>query len=383
MAETGVLLDGNGIPVVPALVWSDTRGETEANRIIAELGSDTFATRTGLPPTRLCSLSKYLWLRAHFPEAAGGVRWLSVAEWVVYGLGGEMVAELSLASRTGFLDLAARTWWDEALTLSDAPSGLLPTPVVAGTPAGRVRGSSLAEAEGALLTVAGHDHPCVAVGVGAFRPGDLLDSCGTAEAVIRAVRPEVGVEQIRQLVAEGLTLGWHAVPGWLAIQGAFESGSVLARYLELLSADESSIPDLDRGALEVSAAPDGLVVLGATAELSAISPSGRRAPPAIVWRAALEAIERRAATLIAGVGKIAGPAERLVVTGGWARHAGVKAVKAQMLGSFDQPAVVEAGARGAAMLAACAAGVYASVDELPRPTYEQHALQRAQSAELG
>ena len=63
------------------------------------------------------------------------MRWLSVGEWVVHRLGGEQVAELSLASRTGWLDLHARGWWDEALAWSGAPPGLLPEPAPAATTA--------------------------------------------------------------------------------------------------------------------------------------------------------------------------------------------------------------------------------------------------------
>ncbi len=61
----------------------------------------------------LRTVAKYRWLRDHVPEAARGVRWLSVGEWVVHRLGGEQAAELSLASRTGWLDLHSRGWWDE------------------------------------------------------------------------------------------------------------------------------------------------------------------------------------------------------------------------------------------------------------------------------
>ena len=119
------------------------------------------------------------------------MRWLGVAEWVVHGLGGEQVAELSLASRTGLLDLERRAWWDEARTWAGAPPGLLADLVQAGSPAGRVAGGRLGRLAGATLTVAGHDHLGASVGAGATRPGDLFDSCGTAEALVRAVQPPV------------------------------------------------------------------------------------------------------------------------------------------------------------------------------------------------
>jgi len=168
MAETGVLLDADGRPVVPAIAWHDARGEAEAARLAADLPD--FPARAGLPATPLCTLVKYRWMRGHLPAVERGVRWLNVAEWLVAGFGGEPVAELSLASRTGFYDLHARAPWDAALEWAGAPAGLVGEAVPAGTPMGRV-GDALPEARGAVLTVGGHDHLSAAVLLGP--PGNL------------------------------------------------------------------------------------------------------------------------------------------------------------------------------------------------------------------
>src|SRR3954468_24706169 len=168
MAETGVLLDPRGRPTqAPAIAWHDSRGGPEAERIAHDLGEQRFAATTGLPPTPLCSLAKLRWLRDNEPAARDGVRWLNVAEWIVKGLGGDEPPELSLASRTGWLDLDARTWWDEALAWAGVPEDFLPEPAVAGTRVGEVGASELPSARGAVLAVGGHDHLSAAVGAGA------------------------------------------------------------------------------------------------------------------------------------------------------------------------------------------------------------------------
>jgi glycerol kinase len=89
--------------------------------------------------------------------------------------------------------------------------------------------------------------------------------------------------------------------------------------------------------------------------------------PALVWRAALEATEEHAASIKLAAEQIAGPARRLVVAGGWARDPAVRSVKEEVLGPFEWPPVREAGARGAALLAGVAAGIYADIHELPAP----------------
>src|SRR5213076_1821098 len=95
---------------------------------------------------------------------APGVRWLNVSEWVVRAFGGDEAAELSLSSRTGFLDIERRTPWEDALAVAGADAQLVPAIVPAGTPLGLANAAGI---EGALLTVSGHDHLCAAVGAGA------------------------------------------------------------------------------------------------------------------------------------------------------------------------------------------------------------------------
>jgi sugar (pentulose or hexulose) kinase len=364
MAETGALLDPRGEPVAPMIAWYDERGEAQAEEIVAAFGADGFSTRTGLPASRLCTLSKYRWLRAHVHDAERGVRWLSVAEWVVRSLGGDESSELSLASRTGFLDLSSRRWWDDALQWAEAPRGLLPEPGEAGSPAGRV-GQAFPGATDAVLTVAGHDHSCAAVGAGATRLGDVFDSCGTAEAFVRGVEPPVPPPAIGRAVAGGVTVGWHVVPGRQALMAGFVSGLALQRFLDLLGVDEKDREALDSEAVKVPAGADGIKVRGVIADRVDLEGIPRSVSPGHVWRAALEAVTRHGAQVLATIESVAGERERLVVTGGWARSPAVRAVKRAVLGPFEEPSVEEAGTRGAALLSGIAAGVYTGIDDLP------------------
>jgi len=368
MAETGTLLDRRGEPVAPMIAWHDARGDHQA-RELAEAFGEAFTDRTGLPPSRLCTLSKYRWMRAHMAEPQRGVRWLNVAEWMVRSLGGHEVADLSLASRTGFLDLASRAWWDEVMTWAGAPGGLLPETADAGSPAGLV-GEALPGAEGATLTVGGHDHPCATIGAGATRPGDVFDSCGTAEAFVAAVEPPVPAQAIRRTAAGGVTVGWHALPGRQSLMAGFVSGLALQRFLGLLGTEDREA--LDAAAMGVPTGAGGLVVHDVTGDLAALDGITWAATPGHVWRAALEAIAQHGPGALATIESVAGPTGRLVVAGGWARSPAVRAVKREILGPFDEPVVEEAGARGAALMAGVAAGLYGGVEDLPpiewRPT---------------
>ena len=355
MAETGVLLGGDGEPVMPSIAWHDSRGEDEARRIDAELPE--FRATTGLSPRALRTIAKYRWLRDNVEETARGVRWLSVGEWVVHALGGEQGAELSLASRTGFLDLHARGWWDDALAWAGAPPGLLPEPAFAGTPLGRV-GDALPAARGAVLAVGGHDHLSAAVGAGAVGEGDVLDSWGTAEAFVRAVAP-LDRERVAQAVGDEIMVGWHAVPDRQNLLGAMRSGAALGRVLALLGVGPEGRDALEAAALEVDPEAGGIELRGLNDYRVELVNIGADPSPAIVWRASLESAGRGARDLLDRMARVAGPHTRLVMAGGWSEGAAARAVKEAHVGPFERSEAVFMGARGAALTAGRAAGLVA------------------------
>jgi sugar (pentulose or hexulose) kinase len=362
MAETGALLDGHDRVVAPAIAWHDSRGAEQAERLARDLGAERLAAHAGVPPTPLPTIFKYRWLRDERPdEAARGVRWLNVAEYVVKRLGGEELAELSLASRTGMLDVVERRWWDEALDWSGAPVGLMPEPAPAGTPAGTVSADSAVErARGAVLTVGGHDHLSAAVGAEANAEGDVLDSCGTAEAFVRAVAP-LPRERIVEAVANDVGVGCHVTPGLHALLASIRSGAVLTQVLALLGVTPDERGPLEADALAPPADVGALELEGVATDELVLTGIGRDASPALAYRAALEAVGAAGADLLDRMASVAGPARRLVATGGWAEGEAARAVKRRHLGQFEQASAVFAGARGAALTAARALGVERSV----------------------
>lgn len=357
MAETGVLLDAAGRVAAPSIAWNDTRGEEEAARLAADLGAEAFAARTGLPCSPMCTLAKFRWLRDHDEGAGRGTRWLNVAEWIVRGLGGEPAAELSLASRTGFYDLHAQRPWDEALAWAGAPPGLMPEPVPAGTPMG-VAGDALPRALGAVLAVGGHDHLAAAVGAGATADGDVLDSCGTAEALVRVTAP-LDPGRVAHAVSQDMTVAWHAVPGRHSLQGAVWSGAELERLLARLGVDPARRDELEAAALALERSR----AAGAAREPVATVPGRSIAvedDPAAAYHAALDRLGAAGAAVLERMATLVGPARRLVVTGGWAAGEAARAVKRRRLGPFEYAPGLWTGARGAALAAANAAGLEVS-----------------------
>lgn len=362
MAEAGVLLDARDRPTAPVIAWYDSRGTEEAELLERELGAERFSAATGLPPGPQWTLAKYRWMRTHLPSTAAGVRWLNVPEWIVRRLGGEHASELSLASRTGLLELDRREPWPAALDWAGAPRDLLPAGAPAGTALGRA-GDALREARGAVLCVAGHDHLCAAVGAGATGGDDLFNSCGSAEVLVRPVDAPLPAASRLRATSVGVTNGWHTLPGRQYLLGSLEGGLALQRAGRALGAgDEHARSALDEAALDVAPAPGGAALLEGRAE-----PAPAGAGAAERWRGVLEAQAERGAAVLASLEALAGPCARIAAGGGGVRSAAARATKRDAFGPFERALVDEPGARGAALLAGIAAGVFGAVDELPAP----------------
>jgi sugar (pentulose or hexulose) kinase len=336
MAECGVLLGRDGTVLGPVVAWHDTRDTAEVADLGKVLGADEFALHTGLPLRSQWSLTKHRWLLAHAPATGAAARRLSIAEWIVRRLGGDEASEQSLASRTGWLDVSRRNWWPASLEWTGIRAGLLPPLVTAGTGLGTVpAGTGIAALTGAVLTVAGHDHQAAAIGAGATGAGDELDSCGTAEALVRTIPAGLAAGPVLELTRAGITVGWHAVPGHWCLLGATEGGLAMQRFLDQAGVDRADVPALDT------------------------------AP----WRAVLTTGQEQARALHDAMNAVAGEHGRLIAVGGWLRSAAFADVKEQFFGRVWRPLVEEAGARGAALTAGVAAGVYPDFPGLPAPGY--------------
>jgi sugar (pentulose or hexulose) kinase len=364
MAEAGVLVGADDEPLAPVIAWHDSRDTRQLADLADAIGGRRFSTTTGLPLWTQWSLTKHRWLHEHVPSTRDAVRRYNVAEWVARGLGAAPVSELSLASRTGWLDLEGKAPWTETLDWSGAGASLLGDLVEAGAPIGEVGPESpLRQLRGATLTIAGHDHQAATVGAGAFGDQDELDSCGTADAIVRTTLPGLTPESLSALTAAGVTVGWHVVRERWSVLGATQGGLILQQIMAWLGVDSAGLGDLD--ALAAGSAPAAATVdLGP--ESHDFRLSGSQAP-GDVWRAATEAVTRQLRELSDVIAAATGPRGDLVVTGGWANSSALMAAKASAFGPLWRTAAPEAGARGAALLGGLAHGTYASYRDLPRP----------------
>ena len=381
MAEVAVLLGDDGLPVGRCIAWHDIRGEEEAEELGSVFGTEEFSARTGLQLSHVATLAKLAWMARHGGPRA--TRAMTVADWVVHALGGRQGTEASLASRTGALSLDGREWWSDGLAWAGAPARLFPPVEDAGALRGRVSlaelsrqpgpggagpgpAHALARLEGATIASAGHDHLCVAAGTGVKGEDQVLDSCGTAEAFVRRVKPMSSVA-VAEVVTTGLAVGWHAVPGSYALLTGHLLGLLFDRVFSLLGVEglEAQVA-LDRASNEATAGALRVEV-DERSGTSSVLGIGQEASPAALWAAVRRHTAARAARTLATMESVAGPVGEVVLSGGRANFAGLRTDRAKLARRLRWPAVTEAGARGAALFGGCGAGLFSGPDDFPVP----------------
>ncbi len=364
MAEAGVLLDAgvpdaDAVPLYPIIAWFDPRGGSEILALPADLVAQ-FCGRTGLPVSPLATISKLAWMRAQGTDLRGKL-WLNVPEYLVHRLGGVRASEMSLAARTGLLDQDSGELWPEALAAIGAQADLIPPRVVAGTPLGRAGGESVPGVlHGAVLTVAGHDHPVAAVGCGTTGADEVFDSFGTAEALVRSVEGNLDAAARDRLASAGVNSVHHVLAGRHLLLGGTKAGLLLRRTLDMLGSgtvDRRAELDDTACALSDSATGDpteGIKVSGAlngdgTLRIEVTSDA---ISPASLWLATLAHGVDEAARCLDLMAAEIGPASAVVVAGGWTRMRSVRRSKEASLPHVRFSDRSQAGAFGATMFAA-------------------------------
>jgi len=359
LAESGVLLDPAGRPAAPVIAWFDPRGGLQIEQVTREAPgfAAAFARTTGLPWSSQASLAKLLWLRASGYPVGPASTWLSVPEWIVFALGGDPVREPSLASRTGLIDQGTGQVWPDALAAAGLPAGILPAERPAGRPAGYLRHDGVIScAAGAVLTVAGHDHPVAAIGAGAVGADELFNSSGTADVLARSIPGMLPAAERQQVVTAGWSIGRHVLPDTSLLLAGVSGGLLLRRVLAALGAEsEPARSVLDRASLSLGDLPAGLSVSGdGRTRDDVVLRIQDGASPASIWTAAVRYTADQSRLLLTGIEKAVGPHRRAVAAGGWTRMASVRAAKAAVIDALSFSPVVQPGVTGAAMLAAFA-----------------------------
>jgi erythritol kinase len=380
------LVDRGGHPVAPAWLWLDSR----AAGIVEELAAAGVRHRlyrfTGCGLNACNQSVQLLWLERHRPALLDRATTAQhCKDWLYFKLTGERATDVSEGSFT-FGDFRTRRYVPEILELLglNARAGLLP-PMIDGSrvthPLSAAAAAQVGVAAGTPVSLGAVDVVCTALGggltEGAGRVGcSIVGSTGMHMRLVPdAARVELpsepggytmafpgsaAVARIESNMAATLNVDWIV-----------DAGREAARLLgletgrrEALAAFDAQVPNARPGAalfhpyIHEAGERGPFMNALARAQLSGLS-SGTGFADLV--RAVYEGLAFAARDCYAATGPL--PAE-IRLTGGAARSASFRAVLASVLGAPVRELLrEEAGAAGAAMMAAVAIGAFPDMNE--------------------
>jgi xylulokinase len=353
-----VALDAEGRVIRDALLWNDTRSAQAAADLIAEVGAEAYAERTGVVPVASFTATKLRWLRDAEPENAARVAAVALPhDWLTWRLRGfgpgnahldQLVTDRSDASGTAYW--GADGYDRELLVRALGHDAVLPRVLEPWESAGTLPG-------GALVGPGAGDNAGAALGLGAG-VGDVVVSLGTSGTVF-AVTDHV----VRD--TSGAVAGFADATGrFLPLVATLNAARVLDAFAGLLGVSHDEL-----GALALQAEPgaDGVVLVPwfegertpnlphAKASLTGLTLASTNRPT--LARAAIEGMLSGLAVGLEAIQAQGVEVRRVLLIGGAAANEAVARIAAQV---FDAEIVVPAAGEYVALGAARqAAGVLA------------------------
>lgn len=375
-----VLLDAAGQVLRPAILWNDQRTGPQCDEIRRRLGKERLIQITGNDALTGFTAPKVLWVQQNEPEVYAQARHILLPkDYIRFKLTGDYAMDKADGAGTILFDLQARTWSAEVLAALEIPADWLPPTFEGPDITGVVSPAAAAETglrAGTPVVGGGGDQAAQAVGVGAVQPGIVALTLGTS-GVVFATTPSALIEPEGRLHAF-----CHAAPGRWHFMGVMLSAAGSLQWYRDSLAPGLPFDDLTAEAAGVSPGSEGLLFLpyltgertphpDPLARGAWVGLTIRHGRPHLT-RAVLEGVAfgiKDSFTLIQGAGL--GSIQQVRVSGGGAKSPLWRQIMADVLAAeLVTVNTTEGAAYGAALLAAVAAGFYATVEEACQATIQ-------------
>lgn len=188
MGESGVLLDRELRPLTNAIPWFDPRTIPQSNKLINAIGAERLFFITGQFPSSKFGITKLMWYKDNMPMIFEKAHhWMSINDYILYRLCGEIICDYSIAARTMAFDIRRLYWSKSICTAAGINQGFFSKPVPGGSCIGTIT-QEVADRTGLsnkiLVVTGGHDHLCAMVGSGSLSENSVLNSMGTSEVSV-------------------------------------------------------------------------------------------------------------------------------------------------------------------------------------------------------
>ncbi|MDR3376678.1 MAG: FGGY-family carbohydrate kinase [Ancalomicrobiaceae bacterium] len=381
IGESFVGLDAHGRRTTPCPTWFDRR--TRNLRPDWSMTARDWFDLTGMVDDDIYTVHRLGHARASAADWFERVdKWAMVADYATYRLSGTLVANPSLAARSGLADRRRCTWDDGLLAAVGLRAANLPDLQPQGDGWGPLDGvvaHTVGLVAGTPVVNAGHDHPCAGLACRLIDPGPVIDSTGTSEALKTVVDRPLSYDDVGQGRYDCYP---YVLTGRFILSGHIPASGALFDWLERLLAGpgvgREAIDALWQAAAATPPGAGGVRVMpylrgtgapwnqrGRRAEILGL---GEETTAGAILRGAVEGLASWLVLNLERFATITGyrPAE-LILAGGGARNAFVDAVKAAFVNRpLILPAVEEAAGVGAALVAGLSVGVFTSPAEAVR-----------------
>ena len=354
----------------------DLRAFFEGSEIDEAYREKVYRT-TGHLPSFLFAPAKLKWFERHRPEVFEGVsKVLTLADWLVYRLTGEIASERTLMGEAGLLDVGSREYCDSLLSELgvEVEGGTL---VDAGCVVGRVNAEAVDGtmlSEGTVVVTAGADTQCGLLGMG-------MSGVGEAGIVAGWSVPVQMISDAPLFSDDASTwAGCYPAPDkWVIESSAGDAGNAYSWLVSLLTGDaEGGYKAMDAAACEVPAGSEGVQAILGSARTRFSNPGMRAGgfvfpvPLALSGmgkgnfaRAALESIAYSVKANLEHLEAASGQSGSLVALGGGMTRSGTLGpMLADVLGRKVRLShTPDASATGAWLCAGIASGGFSTLDE--------------------
>ncbi|CAA9540683.1 MAG: Gluconokinase [uncultured Thermomicrobiales bacterium] len=375
-------VDATGDAVTPLLMWGDTRSATMAASLRAELDAEAVHQQTGCLLHSSFWPAKLRWMAETDGATFGrAVSWWSFPEYVAHRWHRAVRTTVSMASGTGLLDTRRAVWADDLLPAFGLRPDQLPPlcerdePWTGLAPDLAGRWPSLA---GVPWYPAVGDGAAANVGSGAVTPARIALTLGTSGAM-RAIQPlptdGVGIQlppavwayrlDRKRIVVGGALSNGGNLMGWLRGLLGADEGDATASAAERLPPDVHGLTILPAVAGERSPSWND----HATGVIAGLTLATRAED---LLRAGMEAVAYRFALLYEALRPLLPEDHEIAANGGAILHSPAwLQIVADTLNHriAALPAEDEATARGAAILALNALGVWPDLAPAERPDH--------------
>lgn len=257
-----VLVDSEGRPVRPGIIWADTRSKQQCAQIIERVGMEEVYRMTGHRANPTYSLTKLMWVRDNEPEAfANAAHFLTAKDVILQHLTGRYITDPSDASGTNAYDQHTGRWSEELIDAAGLDRSLFPEILESTADLGTVLPGAVQESGLAATTrviVGGGDGPMGALGAGIVdRDSGVYTYLGSSSWVSFA-----DTQPLHDPLMRSMTFN-HVVPGHFVPTATMQAGGASLDWVVNLfrpgSDDRFSAALADAERAEASA--DGLYFL--------------------------------------------------------------------------------------------------------------------------